>query len=88
MPFELPDGPPITPEKMRKTLEESPMTKEIVAQIFEDGVVILFTKLTMFQASVIRARRNGKIVLDSWIIRVNPTKAETREKKKYQFYMN
>lgn len=82
MPFELPDGPPVTPGRMRKVLEENLMTKKVITKIFEDGVMILFTELTVFQASVTNAYRNGKVAPGFWVIRVNPTQAKTRDEKK------
>lgn len=81
MPFELPMGSAVTPERMRKVLEKSPMTKEVIAKMFEDGVMILFTKFTVFQASVTNAYQNGKVVPGFWVIRVNPKRAKTREEK-------
>lgn len=81
MPFQAPDGPPVTPEQMRRALEGNPMTKEVITKIFEDGVMILFTRFTVFQASVTNAYRNGKVISNFWVIRVNPTRAKTREEK-------
>lgn len=81
MSFELPDGPAVTPEQMRKALERNPITKEVIAKIFEEGVRILFTDFTVFQASVTNAYQNGKVVPGFWIIRVNPKRAKTREEK-------